>query len=132
MNTKRERPPIKKSQLENEVILSVVILYVLLSAALLVIHHLQPEDTETQTSSTSTSHGHFSSAATPQRATAPVAAELSQVDAHALLTRQGYQEIRGLRREGGTYRASAIKAGKAWHVEVGAKSHAINATVAAH
>jgi hypothetical protein len=38
------------------VILAVVILYVLLSAALLVIHHIQPTETETRTSSTSPSH----------------------------------------------------------------------------
>lgn len=35
MNTKRERPPIRKSRLENEVILAVVVLYVVLSGALL-------------------------------------------------------------------------------------------------
>lgn len=57
MNIKRERPAIKKSQLENEVILAVVILYVLLSAVLLGIHHLQPPDSETRTSSTSPAHG---------------------------------------------------------------------------
>lgn len=56
MNTKRERTPIKKSRLENEVILSVVILYVLLSAAMLAIHHIQPDEAETKTSSTSAAH----------------------------------------------------------------------------
>jgi hypothetical protein len=56
MNIKRERPNVRKSRLENEVTLAVVILYVLLSAALLVIHHTQPTETETRTSSTSPSH----------------------------------------------------------------------------
>lgn len=56
MNVKRERPIVKKSRLENEVIFAVVILYVLLSAVMLVIHHLQPAGVETQTSSTSPSH----------------------------------------------------------------------------
>lgn len=56
MNVKRERPIVKKSKLENEVIFAVVILYVLLSAVMLVIHHLQPAGAGTQTSSTSPSH----------------------------------------------------------------------------
>ena len=56
MNIKRERPNVKKSRLENEVILAVVILYVLLSAILLALHHIQPIETETRTSSTSPSH----------------------------------------------------------------------------
>ena len=57
MNIKRIRPATDKSRLENEVILAVVVLYVLLSAALLAIHHLQPGDAPTQTSSTSPAHG---------------------------------------------------------------------------
>ena len=65
MNTKRERAPIKKSRLENEVILAVVILYVVLSAALLLIHHIQPGDAVTQTSSTSPAHGHIGAEAAP-------------------------------------------------------------------
>ena len=129
MNAKRERPPIKKSRLENEVILAVVVLYVLLSGALLVIHHVQPEDAETETSSTSPSHGHFSTGAT-DGAAAPDAPELTQPQAHALLVRDSYQEIRGLRRDGDLYRATAIKAGKAWQVEVDATTHAIAATPA--
>jgi len=56
MNVKRERSPIKKSRLENEVILAVVVLYVLLSAALLAIHYGQPAESATMTSSTSPSH----------------------------------------------------------------------------
>jgi hypothetical protein len=56
MNVKRERPSIKKSRLENEVILAVVVLYVLLSAALLAIHYGQPDEAVTVTSSTSPAH----------------------------------------------------------------------------
>ncbi|MFC3551075.1 hypothetical protein ACFOLC_08585 [Lysobacter cavernae] len=57
MNIKRERSAAKKSRLENEVILAVVILYLLLSGALLAIHFAMPSGTETVTSSTSPSHG---------------------------------------------------------------------------
>ena len=63
------------------------------------------------------------SRATPKCSPAP--AELSLVETHALLTRQGYQEIRGLRRDGVRYRATAIKGGKAWEVEVDPVSHGI-------
>lgn len=56
MNMKRDRPPTKPSRLENEVILAVVMLYVLLSAAMLVIHYVHPAGTPTQSSSTSPSH----------------------------------------------------------------------------
>lgn len=62
MNTKRERAPIRKGRLENEVILAVVILYAVISSALLLIHHLQPADTVTITSSTSPSHDAFDNA----------------------------------------------------------------------
>ena len=37
--------------LENEIIAAVVVLYVLLSAAMVVVHYLQPEGQETMTSS---------------------------------------------------------------------------------
>ncbi|HJR72169.1 MAG TPA: hypothetical protein VJ806_00855 [Luteimonas sp.] len=57
MNIKRQRPAPKKSRLENEVILAVVILYILLSGALLAIHFAMPTGTQTVTSSTSPSHG---------------------------------------------------------------------------
>jgi hypothetical protein len=43
----------KKMNLENEIILAVVILYVLLSAAIVIVHYAQPEGQETQTSSPS-------------------------------------------------------------------------------
>ena len=56
MTRKRTRPPLRASRLENEVILAVVALYVLISGALLTIHHLQPEDAVTLSSSTSPSH----------------------------------------------------------------------------
>ena len=125
MNMKRERPNVRKSRLENEVILAVVILYVLLSAALLAIHHIQPTETETRTSSTSPSH-EARHAGKPSDAQAQCGtAELSLVEAHALLIRQGYQEIRGLHRDGARYRATAIKGGKKWEVEVDPVSHGI-------
>ena len=74
MNVKRERVKIKKSQLENEVILSVVILYVLISAALLLIHHIQPDDTATTTSSTSPAHDRLDGPASPPESPRPAPA----------------------------------------------------------
>lgn len=56
MNIKRERRPMNSSRLENEVILAVVIMYLLLSGALLAIHFAMPEGAQTVTSSTSPSH----------------------------------------------------------------------------
>ncbi|HAI58690.1 MAG TPA: hypothetical protein DCM32_02270 [Xanthomonadaceae bacterium] len=56
MTFNRTRRPLRASSLENEVILAVVALYLLISGALLAIHHLQPEGTATQSSSTSPSH----------------------------------------------------------------------------
>ena len=125
MNIKRERPNVRKSRLENEVILAVVILYVLLSAVLLAVHHIQPTETETRTSSTSPSHEarHRDKPSDTEAQSGPV--ELSLAETHALLTRQGYQEIRGLRRDGVRYRATTIKGGKQWKVEVDPVSHAI-------
>jgi hypothetical protein len=60
------RPP---SSLEREVIGAVVILYLLISGALLAIHYLQPGGRETTTSSTSPSHESISP--TPPGKTAP-------------------------------------------------------------
>lgn len=129
MNIKRVRPQIKKSQLENEVILAVVILYVLLSAVLLGIHHFQPKDTETQTSSTSPSHGDFAIAThAPAAAAAPAAEVLTLADAHQILTRDGFQEIRGTRAGGAGFQATAIKQGKTWEVEVDAATRQIKRT----
>jgi hypothetical protein len=127
MNIKRERRNIRKSRLENEVILAVVILYVLLSAALLALHHIQPTETETRTSLTSPSHEALHGGKPSDAKAQSGPAKLSLVETRALLTRQGYQEIRGLRRDGVRYRATAIKGGKAWEVEVDPVSHAIAA-----
>ncbi len=41
----------KKMNLENEIIAAVVVLYLLLSAAIVLVHYLQPEGLETKTSS---------------------------------------------------------------------------------
>jgi hypothetical protein len=121
MNIKRARPEIQKSRLENEVILAVVILYVLLSAVLLAIHHVQPDNVETQTSSTSPSHGEFATApARPSSGTNVAPAPVALTDAHQLLTRAGFQEVRGLRAGGTGFQATAIKEGQTWEVEVDA------------
>ena len=50
-------PKIRKTMdLENEIIVAVVILYVIISLALVAVHFLQPEGQETKTSSPSPSH----------------------------------------------------------------------------
>ena len=107
MNTKRERAPVKKSGLENEVIIAVVMLYVLLSAAMLGIHHIQPDSTETATSSTSPSHDRAEDAA-PEDA------------ARTLAERAGYGDVRELHREGAAWRAKATKDGRDWRLDLDA------------
>jgi hypothetical protein len=55
-------PKIRKSMdLENEIIVSVVILYLVISLALVAVHYLQPKGQETKTSSPSPSHSDFRS-----------------------------------------------------------------------
>lgn len=126
MTIKRTRQEIQKSRLENEVILAVVILYVLISAVMLGIHHGQPEGAETQTSSSSPSHSGFSIGSNgPMPAFAPPAEPLTQDEAHQLLTRGGFQEIRGLHASGKGFQARAIKAGKVCEIEVDASSRQI-------
>jgi hypothetical protein len=130
MNIKHEAPLIKKSRLENEVILAVVILYVLLSAALLLIHHMQPDEVETQTSSTSPAHEHFSSIASRPSAAAPDGVQPGpSVD--ELLAQEGYRNVRGLTQQGDKYHALAIREGVEWKVEVDVKTRTIAATPAA-
>lgn len=68
MNTINKRQPHKKSNLEQEVIVAVVILYLLIMGAMLAIHHLQPAGQETKTSSTSPSHDSFSTNVPSSRA----------------------------------------------------------------
>jgi hypothetical protein len=45
-----------RKSLENEVIISVVVLYLLIATAMVLVHYLQPVGQETVTSSTSPSH----------------------------------------------------------------------------
>lgn len=117
MNLKRTRPEIKKSRLENEIIFAVVILYVVLSSALLAIHHLQPEGTETQTSSPSPSHSDFSTATHAPRAATP--AEMLTLDqARQRLEREGYADIANLRFGGSGVQATAVADGRAWKVDI--------------
>jgi hypothetical protein len=116
MNVKRQRAPIKKSRLENEVILAVVILYVLLSAAMLLIHHLQPDDVATKTSSTAPAHDHFSDDADGRNAADANVPDAAQVQ--ALLARAGYSDVRELHREGVRYRAVASKDGRTWQLDL--------------
>lgn len=56
-----KKKPRKKSSMENEIIMAVVILYLLIALSMLAIHHIQPEGQQTVTSSTSPSHEGFSS-----------------------------------------------------------------------
>lgn len=55
-----KHPKRPTSSLEREVISAVVILYLLISGAMLLIHHLQPAGSETTTSSKSPAHESFS------------------------------------------------------------------------
>lgn len=55
----------KKPSMENEVILSVIVLYLFIATTMVAVHHLQPEGQVTVTSSPSPSHVHF---ATPKPA----------------------------------------------------------------
>jgi hypothetical protein len=64
------RPAVRKNSLENEVLISVILLYFVISTALLLIHYLQPEDAVTQTSSPSPSHAAFYVGAAPPAAPA--------------------------------------------------------------
>ena len=72
MDLKRARPKIKKSRLENEVILAVVLLYALISGAMLLIHHVQSPLVKTQSSSTSPAHNPSAGEVIP----APTSADL--------------------------------------------------------
>jgi hypothetical protein len=56
MPDKTPAPEKKKHALETEVIWAVIGLYLFIAGVLLLIHHLQPEGTETKTSSPSPSH----------------------------------------------------------------------------
>jgi hypothetical protein len=115
MNAKPARPPIKKANLENEVILSVVFLYFVISSSLLLIHHLQPEDAVTLTSSPSPSHAGFFVGAAPG-ATIEPAADPAAIG--ALLERAGYREVRDLRRDADLWRATAVKNGQRWDLQI--------------
>lgn len=118
MNLKRARPEIQKSRLENEVILAVIILYVLLSAVLLAIHQMQPDEAPTKTSSTSPAHDDFS--AVRKRASAPITEPMSLPQARQALARGGFEEIRGLHAGGDGFQATAIRDGKPWRVDIDA------------
>jgi len=54
---RRKRSP--SASLEREVIVSVIILYLLITVTMLGIHYLQPSGTTTETSSQSPSHSSF-------------------------------------------------------------------------
>lgn len=107
--------------LETEVIAAVVILYLVICGVMLAIHWLQPVGQETVTSSSSPSHAERK---TDDLTGAP-AAVLTQVEAHTLLTRDGYQEIRGLRADGDDFIAQATKSGQMVDVVVDARSRMI-------
>lgn len=118
MNMKRERAPIKKSRLENEVIIAVVMLYVLLSAAMLGIHHVQPDDVATVTSSTSPAHDR------PAADTDPT----TENAARTLAERAGYVDVRALHRDGAAWHATATKDGRSWRLDLDASVPLVTAT----
>lgn len=111
MNAKPDRPPVKKTNLENEVLLSVVFLYFVISVALLLIHHLQPEGAVTLTSSPSPSHAGFYVGEAAGEAAEPAAIG-------TLIERAGYRNVRELRRDGDLWRATAVKDGQNWQLQI--------------
>jgi hypothetical protein len=116
MNVKADRPPLKKMSLENEVIISVVFLYFVISSALLLIHHLQPEDAVTLTSSPSPSHASFY---VGDRRTEPaLAPSIEQNEVQAWIEHAGYREVRDLRQDGKLWRATAVKDGQTWDLQI--------------
>lgn len=118
MNLKRARPEIQKSRLENEVILAVIILYVLLSAVLLAIHQMQPDEAPTKTSSTSPAHDDFS--AKTKRISAAITEPMTLPQARQALARGGFKEIRDVHAGGSGFQAIATRDGKPWQVEIDA------------
>lgn len=115
MNVKTDRPPLKKMSLENEVIISVVFLYFVISSALLLIHHLQPEGVVTLTSSPSPSHASFYVGDRTEPALAP---SIEQDEVQAWIEHAGYREVRELRQDGNLWRATAVKDGQTWDLQI--------------
>jgi hypothetical protein len=119
MITKRARPDIQTSRLKSETIFAIVVLCVLISAALLVILGVGPGREETITYSPSHSHGASStrlSSSAPADALA--AKRLTRAEARQILSLAGYQEVRGLRSDGTYFRATAVRFGNSWEVEI--------------
>lgn len=113
MNTRITRPPTPKTSLENEVLVSVVLLYFVISSALLLIHHLQPEDALTLTSSPSPSHAGFHVSAA-----AAVGTQAKPADPRPWLAQAGYAEVRDLQWDGERWRATALKNGQRWALQI--------------
>jgi len=117
MNTTIARPPITKASLENEVLVSVVLLYFVISSALLLIHHLQPEDAVTQTSSPSPSHAGFHvTAATGSGA--QLGSPVEPVGPQHWLVQAGYADVRDLQWDGERWQATAEKNGQRWMLQI--------------
>ncbi|MEQ1440079.1 hypothetical protein AAG565_12015 [Fontimonas sp. SYSU GA230001] len=64
----------KRRSMENEVIVSVILLYLFIAVTMLAVHHLQPAGQETVTSSQSPSHEHFAAPALQRQPPAPATA----------------------------------------------------------
>lgn len=119
MITKRARPDNQSSRLKSEPVLALVILCVLISVVLLVILGVGPGREETTTSSSSHPHG---APSTRLGSSAPantlVAERLTRAEAREILSFAGYQEVRGLRSDGTYFRATAVRFGNSWEVEI--------------
>jgi len=129
MNTTIVRPPITRTSLENEVLVSVILLYFVISSALLLIHHLQPEDAVTKTSSPSPSHAGFHVAAAPS--TGPQAEPVGPVGPQHWLTQAGYADVRDLQWDGERWRATAEKNGQRWMLQIDPRPVIVATPVAA-
>ncbi len=117
MNTRITRSPTPRTSLENEVLASVVLLYFVISSALLLIHYLQPEDAVTETSSPSPSHAgfHVGTVPVPPPAAGPQA---DPADPRPWLTQAGYTDVRDLQWDGERWRATALKNGQRWALQI--------------
>lgn len=113
MNTRITRPPAPKTSLENEVLVSVVLLYFVISSALLLIHHLQPEDAVTQSSSPSPSHAGFHVSGAPS-----AGPQAGAANPQHWLAQAGYAEVRDLQWDGERWRATALKNGQRWALQI--------------
>lgn len=115
----------RRNGLENEVIMSVIVLYLLIAIVMIMVHYMQPLRKKMETSSMSPSHLSLHNA---DLITNNLPPQLSQTDIHFILMQGGFPDIFNLRLDGNQYRANAIKDGKTLNLEVDIHTGAIQAS----